>query len=157
MADIVTATGAKLFIAPSQATKPADATAFAALTWTEIKFISNLGEYGDEAAEITFPVLGDARVLKAKGARDSGAMTVNVAHVVGDPGQAALVAAEKTANNYPFKVTMPNRLTPGGTDEINYLWGLVRSRRLNVGANDNVLQKNFAISMNAEPLEVAAT
>jgi len=157
VAAIFTATGAKLSIAPSAATEPANAAAYAGLTWTEIGFIETLGEYGDESAAIDFAVLGDGRVRKAKGARNAGTLAVTAAHITDDPGQQAAIAAEATNNNYPFKVELPNKLTSGGTNEINYFIGLVMSKRLNVGANDNVVRVTFNIGVNSKITTVVAT
>ncbi len=157
MAAIFTATGTKLFVAPSAATEPANAAAYAGLTWTEVGFIENIGDYGDQSSAVDFAVLGDGRVRKAKGARHAGALTVTCAHIADDVGQAALVAAEATYNNYPFKVELPNKLTTGGTNELQYFIGLVMSKRLNVGANDNVVRRTFEVGVNSKITEVAPT
>jgi hypothetical protein len=156
MGEIFTAAGTKVFIAPAQAAEPANATAYAALTWTEIKLVENAGEYGDEAGAVTFASLGDSRTRKGKSARDAGTMTLVCGYDGTDPGQAAMEAAEKTNSNYPFKVSLPNRLTPGGTDEINYFTGLVMSRRKNVGTNDNVVRRTYAVAINSGITEVPA-
>jgi hypothetical protein len=148
MADVFTATGAKLHIAPAEATTPANAAAYAALTWTEVTLIESLGEYGDSSSIITAAVLGDGRMRKAKGARDAGEMAVVLFPKASDAGQDALIAAEGTYNTYPFKVTLPNRLSGGGTDEINYFLGLVTSKRRNVGNNDNIVRDTFNIAVN---------
>jgi hypothetical protein len=155
--NIFTATGAKLFIAPSTPAEPANAAAYAGYTWTEITMIESIGEYGDESASIDFAVLGDGRIRKAKGARNAGALAVTVAHIADDPGQLAVEAAEATYNNFPFKIELPNKLTTGGTNEINYLYGLVMSKRLNVGGNDNVVRKTYNVGVNSKITQVAPT
>ena len=91
MAELYTASGSKLYIAPSVAAEPADAAAYAALTWVEVGFLSNIGEYGDEASLQTGAVIGDARVRKAKGSRDAGTLTITVYPDPDDLGQAALI------------------------------------------------------------------
>lgn len=157
MADVFTATGAKVFIAPAQASTPANAAGYAALTWTEIGLLETIGEYGDASSIITAAVLGDGRMRKAKGARDAGELTLTIFPKGSDTGQAALIAAEATYNTYPFKVVLPNRLSGGGTDEINYMMGLVTSKRRNVGGNDNIVRDSFAVAVNSAITEVAAT
>src|SRR5215213_1023398 len=141
LSSIYTASVSKVFIAPSQASIPADATAYAGLTWTEIKGLQTIGEYGDESAAVTGAIIGDSRTRKAKGARDAGTLALTAAHWPDDPGQVALVAAEAGNNNYPFKIVIPNRLTANGTDEINYTTGLVMSKRLNLGSNDTIVSR----------------
>lgn len=157
MADIFTAAGTQVFIAPAQATDPANAAAWAALVWTPIKLVENAGEFGDESAAVTFASLEDSRIRKGKGARDAGTMTLVCGYDGADPGQDALEAAEKTNSNFPIKVILPNRLTPGGTDEINYFRGLVMSRRKNVGTQDNVVRRTFTVAINSAVTEVPAT
>jgi hypothetical protein len=157
MADIFTATGTKIFIGPS-VTNATDTTAeFAALSWTEVGLVESLGEYGDQSSSVTFAVIGDGRTRKAKGARDAGSVTITVAHDTTDAGQAALIAAEATYNNFAFKVVLPNRLNVTGTDEIQYFRGLVMSKRLNVGGNDNVVRDTYEVGINSPVYVVAPT
>lgn len=158
MADIFTATGAKLYIGPSVTSATDTASEYAALTpWTEVGMIETLGEFGDESSEVTFAVLGDGRIRKAKGARNAGTLAITVGHVADDTGQAAMIAAEATYSNYAFKVVLPNRLNATGTDEIQYFRGLVMSKRQNVGGNDNVVRRTFNLGVNSEIVVVAAT
>lgn len=157
MADIFTATGTKIFIGPSVTNATDTAAEFAALSWTEVGLVESLGEYGDQSSAVTFAVIGDGRTRKAKGARDAGSVTITVGHDSADVGQAALIAAEATYNNYAFKVVLPNRLNVSGTDEIQYFRGLVMSKRLNVGGNDNVVKDTFEVGINSPVYVVAAT
>ncbi len=158
MADIFTATGAKLYIGPSVTNAVDTVGEYAALTpWTEVGLVSTLGEYGDESSEVTFAVLGDGRIRKAKGARNAGTLAITVAHAADDTGQQAMVAAEATYSNYAFKIVLPNRLNATGTDEIQYFRGLVMSKRLNVGSNDSVVTDTYNVGVNSEVLSVAPT
>lgn len=157
MADIFTATGAKVFIGPSVTNTTDTSAEFAALSWTEIGLVESLGEYGDQSSMVTGAVIGDGRMRKAKGARDAGELTITVFHAGDDTGQAALVAAEATYNNYAFKVVLPNRLNVTGTDEIQYFRGLVSSKRLNVGGNDNLVRDTYSVAINSPIVTVAAT
>jgi hypothetical protein len=157
MGDIFTATGSKFYIGPSVTNGTDTAAEFAALAWVEVGLIETLGEYGDESSPVTFAAIGDGRTRKAKGSRDAGMMAVTVGRDATDVGQQALAAAERTYNNYAFKVVLPNRLTVSGTDEINYFRGLVMSRKKNVGGNDNVVRDTYNIGVNSELVEVAPT
>lgn len=157
MSDIFTATGAKLFIGPSVTNTTDTAAEYAALTWTEVGLIETLGEFGDESNEVTFAVLGDGRIRKAKGARNAGTLAITVAHASDDTGQQAMIAAEATYSNYAFKVVLPNRLNATGTDEIQYFRGLVMSKRQNIGNNDNVVRRTFNLGVNSEIVTVAPT
>jgi len=157
MADIFTATGAKIFIGPSVLAATDTAAEFAALTWTEIGLVESIGEYGDESSAVTFNAIGDGRTRKAKGSRDAGTLAITCAHDATDVGQVAVVAAEATYNNFAFKVALPNRLNATGADEIDYFRGLVMSKRLNVGGNDNVVRINFSVGINSPIIVVPPT
>lgn len=157
MAEVFTATGTKVFIAPSQTTTPANAAAYGALIWTEIGLLESIGEYGDQSSIITAAVIGDGRMRKAKGARDAGDMSLTLFPKVGDAGQAALVAAEGGYNTFPIKVVLPNRLTSAGTDEINYMVALVTSKRRNVGGNDNIVRDTVTMAVESAITTVNAT
>lgn len=157
MSDIFTATGTKIFIGPSVTNATDTAAEFAALTWTEVGLVESIGEYGDQSSAVTGAVLGDGRNRKAKGARDAGELSIQVFHAGDDVGQQALIAAEATYSNYAFKVILPNRLNATGTDEIQYFRGLVMSKRLNVGGNDNLVRDTFNVGVNSPIVVVAAT
>lgn len=159
MAAIFTASGTKVFIGASASVEPASAAAYATAmsTPSEVGFIETVGEFGDESANIDFAVLGDGRVRKAKGARNAGTLTITCGYIADDVGQLALEAAEATYNNYLFKIVLPNRLTLGGTDEIRYFMGLVMSKRMNVGGNDNVVRRTFNVGINSKFTTVAPT
>lgn len=107
MADLFAVAGAKIFIGSAAMAAPtvdvvvAD---FASVTWTEIKDWTQCGPLGDAAALITTQVISRGRDVKQKGTRNSPSMQNVFATNSNDPGQIALIAAEKTRNNYPFKV-----------------------------------------------------
>jgi hypothetical protein len=157
MATLFTATGSKIYIAPSVASEPANAAAYAALTWTEITGVNTFGDYGDSANIVSGAVVGDGRVRKAKAARDSGTFDLTMYPDGADAGQAALIAAELTNNNYPFKILLPNRLTGGGTDELNYFIGIVSGGRKTIGANDALVTVRFTVACNSKITITAAT
>lgn len=152
MGDIITASGAKIYISAGAVLSSVDTIPeFEAITtWIEIGLVESLGEFGDEAQAVTFAALGDGRVRKAKGARDAGVMALTVAHDPTDLGQAAIEAAEQTNDNYAFKVVIPDAPTPAYSDTIIYFRGLVMSRRKNVGTNDNVVRNTYNIGVNSQ-------
>lgn len=155
--DVYTATGVKVFIGPVTAASVNTASAFAALSYVEIGLAENLGEFGDEAAAVTFRALADRRVRKAKGGKDAGMMSVTVGDDPADTGQQALIAAEAADSNYAFKVLYPNRLNPTGTDGADYFRGLVMSKRRQVNNADNVVRRVFNVAINSAIYEIAPT
>lgn len=157
MTNIVTATGAKLYISTAVTDTTDTAVEFAALTWTEVKMVQSISDYGDAASTVKFADLGAGRNFVAKGIRDAGEVSITVARAVDDDGQEALVSAEASNLKYAFKITIPNRLTAGGTDEINYFRGLVTSKRYGGLQNDQVILRTFVVALDSPLYEVAAT
>lgn len=152
MGDISTASGTRVWIGTSVITTAADSLAefLAMSTWTEVGLIESIGEFGDESADVTFASIGDGRTRHAKGARDAGTMALVVAHDPTDAGQAAVELAEQTEFNYAFRVLVADSpgVTYSNTDI--YFRGLVRSRRKNIGTNDNVIRNTYNVGVNSE-------
>lgn len=125
-------------------------TQYAALTWVEVLEVEDMGQYGDTASAITFVSLKDGRVRKFKGTRDGGDMAVVVGADQLDTGQIAMDAAQADDKfEYGFKVVIPNRVTSGGTDEVDYFRGRVMSNKKTVGASNQIIKKNYSIAVNS--------
>ena len=149
---VITASGTKVYIGPTVTQTAADSLAeFQALSgWTEIGQIESVGEFGDQANDVTFAAIGDARVRHSKGARDAGTMALVCGHDPFDAGQLALETAEQTNVRYAFRITLPD--SPGSpfTNTEIYFRGLVASRRKNIGTNDNIVRSNFNVLVDSE-------
>lgn len=158
MGDIFTASGTRIYIAGAVTETQADSVAeFAALTgWTEVGLVETYGEFGDESAAVTFAAVGDARIRKAKGARDAGTLALTVGYDPLDAGQISLETAEGTNDNYAFKVVLPDAPSADYNDTTIYFRGLVMSKRKNIGTNDNVVRRMFNIGINSQLFEVVA-
>ncbi|MCS0459536.1 hypothetical protein [Rhizobium favelukesii] len=108
--------GAKFYIGPAVNAVPddadVDATDFASVVWTEIKGWQTMGAVGDAATLISEDVISQGRTLKAKGTRNAGSMQNNFIVLPTDPGQIALIAAEATDFNYPFKIAFDDAPAP---------------------------------------------
>jgi hypothetical protein len=157
MAEPRAVNGTKVYIAPSQASTPANAAAYAALTWTEIGMVRSTPSYGDKANIITNAVVGDGRNRKTKGVRDAGDTEIVVYPDPTDAGQSALIAAEATNNIYPFKILKPDRLNATGTDGVDYFMALVASKNEAGGENDTTVTKTFALGVTSAITSVAPT
>lgn len=157
MGDVTTASGAKIFIGPAIRSSVDTASEFVGLTFVEIGTVESLGEFGDEANIVNFASLNDGRQRKSKGVRDAGNLALTCGRDPEDPGQAAMIAAEATNNKFAFKVTYPDRLTPTGTDTIEYFRGLVSSKKGNIGNADNIIRRMFQIAIDSAIVEVPAT
>lgn len=150
-----TASGAKLFIGGT--TPTSTLVAFAALTWVEVGEIEDLGEFGDESAQVEFTALSDARVRKLKGPRNAGSITVVTGDDPLDTGQIAMEAAEASPLAYNFKVTLNDARTVGGTNSNHYFRGKVFSKRRNVGNASNVVKRTFTVGVDTAVLATDPT
>lgn len=150
MGDIVTASGTRYFIGPSGTSTQYDTIAeFEAVTvWTEIGLVEDGGEFGDEAEIVTGTALGDGRTRKAKSARDAGTLALVCFHDPLDTGQLALIAAEATNDNYTFKVIYPDD-PPGYDPTIEYFLGIVSSKRVRIGQNNNIIRRMYNVAINS--------
>lgn len=108
MATLYPVAGSRYYIGAAIELPDVDVTEadFAAVTWTEIKNYMEAGALGDAAALITTPLIDRGRDVKQKGTRNAPSRQDNFAVAINDPGQIALLAAEKTAFNYPFRVDL---------------------------------------------------
>lgn len=108
MGQLYPVAGAKIYMGPAVSTVPDDsdinAALFSSTVFTEIKGWQTMGAIGDAAALITESIISSGRDWKGKGTRNAGSMQNNFVILPEDAGQIALIAAEKTDYNYPFKL-----------------------------------------------------
>lgn len=149
---IITASGTTVEIGPQVTEPQADTLAeFQALSnWTLIGLVESVGEFGDQANDVTFAALGDARTRHAKGARDAGTMALVCAHDPLDPGQIAIELAEQTNQLFAFRVIIPDAPGVTFTPTVYYFRGLVSSRRKNIGTNDNIVRNTYNVLVNSQ-------
>lgn len=129
---------------------------FEGLVWTAIGEVESIGDFGDEAADVTFTALNDGRVRHLKGPRDAGVLALVVGRDPLDAGQQALLAAEKTKFKYPFKIEAADAASNEYSDSVFYFEALVQSARINAGAADNVVRINANLGITTSILESAS-
>lgn len=120
-----------------------------------IGFLENLGSFGDEATEITFEAIDFGRTLKLKGTRNAGSIALVAALDESDQGQAALIAAEQTDDNYAFKVEWDDAVV-GGDPTTRYFIGMVLTASEQYDTVNNVKRLNATIGINSNIVKVAA-
>lgn len=152
---IASTSGAKISIGPVNSSADTS-TDYSGLSYTEITPVESIGEFGDQAATIEFTALGDARVRKRKGVRNAGDLNVVCGNDPLDPGQLAAIAAEETDFTYAFKVELADAADANDTDSVFYFRALVSSARLNVGAANEIIKRNFAVLIDSAIVEVAS-
>lgn len=77
---------------------------FASQTWVEISGWQTAGTIGDTAQVTTTTLIAAGRDRKTKGSRNAGTMENTFVPDPNDPGQIALLAAERGCDNYAFRV-----------------------------------------------------
>lgn len=118
-AEIYSSIGSVLHVS---ATTPAtyDAAGFAALTFTEVGLVGSLSAFGGSTSVDTYNVIKTGNTVKRKGFTDYGNITVGMARVTDDDGQALLKSGFDGADKgkvFSYKLVHPTDtgLTQYGT------------------------------------------
>ena len=143
-----TSAGTKLFIS-SAAPATYNQTGFAALVWTEIGEVSEMGEFGRQYNLVTFNKLGDRRTVKRKGSYNDGTIACQMARVPGDAGQTILTAAVNSDASYSIKIKLQD-----GT--VFYTTAQVMSYTTNIGNVDQITSATVNLEIDNDIIEVAA-
>jgi hypothetical protein len=160
MATLYPVSGCRIFIGATMAVPDVDSVAadFSAVSWTEIKGWTSMGSSGDASALITTALISRGRDVKQKGTRNAGQMQNEFAVIASDAGQLALLAAEGTNDNFPFKVEMNDEEAGSGhTPSTRLFIGLVTSAQEAGGNANTVRNLQSAIEINTNIVRVAAT
>lgn len=153
---VQTAAGAKLYLGPVAAASVNTLGAFQALVYTEVGEIESLGEFGDQATEITFTSLGDRRVRKFKGSFNAGTLALTLGRDPSDSGQAALVAAAAQDDDYAVKITLNDEGNGSPQNPTTfYFRGKVMGYTANIGNAENVVRSTVNIGINSAIIEQA--
>lgn len=149
--DVNTSSGSKLFIGTTAANALSD-------SYTEVAEIVNMGEFGRVYEQINYSTLGNRNVRKFKGQRDDGNMELELGRKANDPGQAAMIVALDTDQDYNFKVTLNDDTdTTGSTPTTVYFKAKVMGYRTNVGGPNQVVGARTTLGIQSGTItEVAA-
>lgn len=145
-----TAAGSSLAIAAASPAT-ADATGYAALTFTDIAGIEKIGAFGATFTKVEFqPFRGPKQ--KYKGAVDYGSLQPILAHDDDDPGQTLLRAAadDATSTLYSFRVTLP-------TGARRFFQGQAFGYPETIDGADTILTASPTIEINTAIVKVAAS
>lgn len=126
-----------------------DATGYAALTFTEIGGVEQIGVIGATTNKVEFQPLKGAKE-KHKGSTDYGSLQPSLAHDDDDAGQTLLRTAAEPDNNtlYSFQVTYPN-------GKKRWSQGRVFGYPENVGNADSVIMANPTIEFSKKVIKSA--
>lgn len=154
-----TGTGSTIAIGTTLATTGGTQAEYEADTYTNIGNTDSIGAFGDERAIVRFISLADGRTQKARGAADAGDQTNSYAHLTGDAGQAALVAAfavaSQAADEFNFRVQFNDAVTVNKTTR--YYRAKVSTMRVREITNDGAIIVEYVLAISTAVLEVAAS
>lgn len=144
-----TAAGSVLAVSAS-APATEDAAGYAALTYTEVANVSNLGDIGASFNKVEFQPLNGPK-LKLKGSRDEGMINPSIALDDDDAGQALLrTASEDNTGAYvSVKITLPS-------GAVRYFQGPVFGMPESIGTADDVITAAPTLEANTAVVRVAA-
>src|SRR5690606_15990965 len=149
MPGTMTSAGTKLAIsAAAPATQ--DAAGYAALTFTEVGEVEQIGAFGSSTEVVTFqPLRGPQQ--QHKGGTNYGSLSPSIAHSDEDAGQTLLRTASEDETNklYSFEITYQ-------TGAKRYFQGRVFGYPENVGAANSMLMANPNVGISTKVIKVAA-
>lgn len=161
--DLYPVAGCKFYIGNAPMATQADdfvAADFSGVTWTEVDGWATMGSFGDAAQVITTALINRGRDTKQKGTKNAGSMQNVFAKISGDAGQAALLSAEQSNNNYPFKIEFNDAASspasPTPLPSMAMFVGLVTTAQYAGGAANTVQNLNATVEINSNVVEVAA-
>lgn len=100
----MTSAGSKLWIGLPPASQTL--VALQAVSYTEVKEVVDIGEFGASYSLVTHNPLGDRITVKRKGSKNNGTLAVQMAYAPSDPGQTLLAAAVDSDSSYSYKVEL---------------------------------------------------
>jgi hypothetical protein len=157
--------GARFYIGPVMDVDPVNAMSDAAALaffeaiieadWTEIEEIESFGDLGDNSEVATFASVKNRRMRKFKTTRDAGTMAIVCGIDPLDEGQIALVDAEKTDDDYAFRLVYNDARTEHYSPSTDYFGGMVLSRPKALGGVGDISKRTFNIGVNTAVIEDA--
>lgn len=131
MTELQTAAGTALYVSAS-APATHDSAGFAALTYSKVGKVSDLGEVGEVYNEVTFSPLDEAEVERLAGSYTSGQIPAVFGYDATDAGQDIIRSNVGNNVRLSFKMVLPD-------GEIWYFRGRAMGAPLNIGTIDNVI------------------
>jgi hypothetical protein len=125
-----TSAGTTLAIGAAPATY--DASGFAAVSFTTVGEITDIGSYGKKYNLVTHMPLADRKTVKRRGSYNNGTLNVKLAKAeTSDSGQTAMIAAAASDDSISVKIVLQN-------GEINYFTAVLMGVVTNVGSVDQI-------------------
>ncbi len=118
------------------------------LIFTQIKKVESIGNHGMVATVTEFTPIDTSTVEKVKGSKNYGVISLVMANLPSDPGQALLKLASESNNHYSCELRYAD-------DEYHYLDVLVSKLEYQDGAVNDVQKINCDLTICKKPVVVA--
>lgn len=144
---INTASGTTISIGTTLADASAD-------SYTSIGFVSTIGEFGRVYQEVEFNSLGDRNVLKFKGQRNDGTLSMELGRDLTDAGQVALWDALDSDQDYNFTVILNDASGDTSADGTTFIFkAKVMSFTTNVSDANSVVGATVTLGVKSGSIE----
>jgi len=120
-----------------------DSAGYAALSWTDVGEITDLGEFGKVYNLVTHNPLATRRTVKKKVSFNDGSISLALGLDSSDAGQAILDAAVDSDANYSFRVTDQD-------SDIDYFQAIVMSKPKSIGSVDSITSSTSQLEITTE-------
>lgn len=132
-----------------------DATGYAALTWTTIGEVTDLGEFGRTYALVTHNPLASRGTTKRKGSYNEGSIDLKLGLDNDDAGQIIAKTASQSDDDHSFKITLQD-------GSIYYFQSQVMQFTTSVGSVDSITGAGIKLELTTDDnghgiVEVAAS
>jgi hypothetical protein len=122
---------------------------FGALAWTAVGEIVDLGSFGKKYNLVTHNPIDDRKTVKRKGSYNSGTLSLKMARVPSNAGQAILVTASNVDTPISVKIVLQD-----GT--IDYFQAVVMGYTTEVGSVDTITSATVDVEVTEDIVEVPA-
>jgi hypothetical protein len=119
-----------------------------AVTYTAIGEVVDAGEFGRVYELVTHNPIGDRRTVKRKGSWNDGQVTLQLARVISNAGQAELKLGLGSDTPGPVRFTLQD-----GTKL--YTMAIVMSQTVNMGGVNQILGSTVVLEITHDIIEVA--
>lgn len=117
-----------------------DVTGYAALTYTALGEVTDLGEFGREYSLVTHNPVGSRGTVKKKGSFNEGTMTLQLGLDTDDAGQILAKTASTSDADYSFVVETQN-------GDKYYFQAQVMSFKVAVGGVDSITSATITLEL----------
>lgn len=130
-----------------------DAAGFAALTYSAVAEVTDIGTFGKDFTLVTHNPIGDRKTYKFRGSYNNGTLDLKLAKITvlnTDAGQAALT----TALNDPLDKSVSFRIAlQDGSKQ--YFTGKVMSFTTSIGSVDSILAGECKVEIDSDVVETS--